>query len=144
VEIVFRKCLPDHLAYIKVQDAQLNEQTVMLNTEYASVATSHVALSAWRGNECLGAAGFVPIFATRAIAWALLSRNIGYDMPTITKKIRKVIALDPTPRIEMTVDARFEAGHRWARLIGMSLETPEPLRCHGANGEDEMMYARVR
>lgn len=144
MELVFRPCKPEHLQYIRVQDVQKDDQAHMVNSDYAEIATSHIAISAWVGNECLGAAGIVPLFSHRAVAWALISRDIGALMVPVTKKVRSVLAIDPTPRIEMTVPVSFKAGHVWARLLGMKLETPEPLRKFGVRGEDELMYARIR
>jgi hypothetical protein len=144
MNLEFRVCKPGHLAYIAVQEAQRVDQAVMLKTDYAEIACSHIALSAWVGNECVGAAGIVPLYPHRAVAWALLSKNIGLALVPATRKIRRVLDADMTPRIEMTVAVDFKAGHTWARLVGMKLETPEPLRKHGARGEDEMLYARVR
>lgn len=144
MSVEFRRCLPEHLQYIQVQDTQRFDQSAMLSTEYAEIATSHIALSAWVGNTCVGAAGIVPMFPHRLIAWALLGKTAGPHFPTIVRKIRHVLRDDPSPRIEMTVDVEFKAGHRLARLVGMKLETPEPLRKFGARGEDQMMYARIR
>lgn len=143
-ELVYRKCLPGHLSVIEVQDAQKYDQAVLIAPEYADMACRNEAISLWHGNKCLGAAGIIPVFPHRAMAWALLSRHIGPYMHPATKKVRRFLALSPVPRIEMTVRADFEAGHKWARLLGMRLETPEPLRKYGANGEDEMIYARVK
>lgn len=144
MEIQYRRCVPDHFRYIEVQDAQRHDLAALLHTEHAEAACSHIALSAWLGNRCLGAAGIIPLWPHRAMAWAMVSRNIGAAMVPISRKVRQVVRDDPTPRIEMTVAADFKAGHTWARLLGMTLETPEPLRKFGANGADEYMYARVR
>lgn len=143
-EITYRKCLPGHIECIRIQDAQRHEHAFMLNSEYAEIATSHRAFSMWAGNDCLGAAGIVPIFPHRAVAWALISGDIGAYLLPATRKARQFLTLDPTPRIEMTVPVGFDAGHTWARLLGMELETPSPLRKFGASGDDELMYARVR
>lgn len=143
-EILFRKCLVGHLSVIDAQDEQKYDQTVLIAPEYAEMAVKYEAYSMWVGNKCVGAAGVIPVFPHRAMAWALLSRHIGPVMRPATKKVQQFLALSPIPRIEMTVRAEFEAGHRWARLIGMALETPVPLRKYGANGEDEMIYARVK
>lgn len=143
-EIVYRKCLVGHLEAIEVQDMQKYDQAVLLAPEYADMACRNEAFSMWYGNQCLGAAGVIPVFPHRAMAWALLSRHIKPHMREATRKIRKFLAISPIPRIEMTVRADFEAGHRWARALGMKLETPEPLRMYGANGEDEVIYARVK
>jgi hypothetical protein len=144
IGLTFERCLPQHLSYIRVQEAQRIEQGHMVNTDYAEIATSHIALSAWVGNTCVGAAGIVLIYPHRAVAWALIGEDIGAALVPVTRKVRNFISIDLTPRIEMTVAADFKAGHVWAKLIGMKLETPEPLRKHGARGEDEMIYARVR
>lgn len=144
IGVEFRVCHPEHLSYIQVQDEQRTDQAAMLRTDYAEIACSHIALSAWVGNTCVGAAGIVPIYSHRAVAWALLSKNIGPALVPVTRKIRRVLDMDMTPRVEMTVAVDFKAGHIWARLIGMKLETPTPLRKHGVRGEDEMLYARVR
>ena len=144
MRIEYRRCVAEHLRFIEVQDAQKEEHAAMIATEYAEIACQDIALSAWLGNRCLGAAGVVPLFPHRFIAWSLVSRHIGGAMVDVTRKIRRVLADHPAKRIEMTVDVDFDAGHRWAILVGMKLETPEPLRAYGARGEDEMMYARIR
>lgn len=145
MRVEYRQCRPQHFECLDVQEGQKEELAVMLaNTSYAEIACSHVAISAWLGNRCLGAAGFVPLFPHRAVAWSLVSQNIGTAMVDVTRKIRNILAADPTPRIEMTVDVDFEAGHKWAKLIGMTLETPIPLRKFGARGEDELMYVRIK
>lgn len=143
-DVEFRKCLPGHLGSIRVQDIQKTEQVILLADEYAEIACKHPSFSMWVGNECLGAAGIVPLFPHRAMAWALLSRNIGGYLLHATRKTRQFLELSSIERIEMTVRADYAAGHRWARLLGMELETPEPLKKHGAHGEDEMLYARIK
>lgn len=143
-ELIYRKCQVGHLSVIEVQDVQKYEQATLISPEYAEMACRNEAFSMWYGNKCLGAAGVIQVFPHRAMAWALLSRHIGPHMRPATKKVRQFLALSPIPRIEMTVRADFEQGHRWAQLLGMKLETPEPLRMYGANGEDEMLYARVK
>lgn len=142
--VEFRRCLPGHLIYIHAQDVQKFELSIMVTPEYAEVATSHIALSAWDGNTCVGAAGLVPLYPHRALAWALLSASAGPHIGAIARKMRRVIADSPFPRIEMTVSVDFENGHRLAKAVGLELETPIPLRKHGAAGNDEMIYARVR
>ena len=142
--VEFRRCLPGHLTYLHAQETQRLELAVMVTPEYAEVATSHVALSAWVGYTCIGAAGLVPVYPHRALAWALLSNQAGGHMGAIVRKMRRVIADSPFPRIEMTVSVDFENGHRLAKAVGLTLETPTPLRKHGATGNDELIYARVR
>lgn len=137
-------CQEGHLRAIQVQEFQRIDQVGLLTPEYVDIALAHFSLSAWNNSVCLGAAGLIPLYPGRFIAWALLSRHAGPFMLPLTRKIRRVIALHDAPRIECTVAADFAAGHKWAKAIGLELETPKPLRKHGPNGEDEMLYARVK
>lgn len=133
-----------HLRYLAPQRTQRYDHAIMLNSEYAKIVDGNFGLSAWEGNTCVAAAGCVPIFGSRAVAWAILSNDAAPYMLQIVRKVRHTMALLPYQRIEISVRADFEDGKRFARLIGMTLETPEPMRCHGANGEDEYMYAVVK
>jgi hypothetical protein len=140
----YRPFRPEHLNYIQPQAVQRFQQLGMIEPAYAEFLAAGVSLSAWDGHRCVAAAGIAIIRPYRlALAWALLSRHAGPHMLSITRRCRQVIAQDRTPRIEMSVNADFEQGRRWALAVGMRLETPVPLRKHGANGEDEVIYARV-
>lgn len=140
----FRPFRAQHLMYLTPQAAQKEARAAMLTTEYADLIENNFGLSAWNGVRCVGAAGCVPIFKHRAVAWALLAEDAGPHMLAIARKVRRVMAVLDYKRIEIAVHHDFEAGNRFARLIGMKLETPEPLKAHGANGEDEYMYAMVK
>jgi len=133
-----------HLKYLTPQREQKYDHAVLLNSEYAAIVNDNFGLSAWVGNRCIGAAGCVPIFASRAVGWAILSNDAAPYMIPIVRKFRAIIDGLPHRRIEISVRADFFDGQRFAKLIGMKLETPEPMRCHGANGEDEYMYAVVK
>lgn len=133
-----------HLRFLAPQREQRYDHAVALSSEYGALMESHFALSAWVDNVCVGAAGCVPIFNHRAVAWAILSNDAAPFMLAITRKVRQVIVGLPYRRIEIAVRADFLDGNRFARLIGMKLETAEPMKAHGANGEDEYMYAVVK
>lgn len=140
----FKPFNAEHLRYLSPQRLQRYDHAVLLNSEYASIVNSNFGLSAWDGLRCVAAAGCVPIFGSRAVAWAILSNDAAPYMLRIVRKVRTVMAGLPYRRIEISVRSDFEDGKRFAELIGMTLETPEPMRAHGANGEDEYMYAVVK
>lgn len=133
-----------HLRFLAPQRLQKYDHAIMLNSEYANIVDNNFGLSAWDGSRCVAAAGVVPIFTGRAVAWAILSNDAAPYMLQIVRKVRRTMANLPYRRIEIAVRADFEDGKRFASLIGMKLETPEPMRAHGANGEDEYMYAVVK
>lgn len=140
----FRVFKAGHLKTLIPQPAQAKEHSILVRPEHTSVLEAHTGMSAWAGSACVAAAGCAEIFPHRAVAWAVLSKDAGPYMLPIIKKIRSVINVLPYRRIEMYVDAEFVEGIRMAELIGMKLETPEPLVGHGAFGQDEFVYARVR
>lgn len=140
----YRPFRSGHLRFLAPQREQRYDHAIMLNSGYAQIVDNNFGLSAWHGSECVGAAGVVPIFSSRAVAWAILSNEAAPFMLEIVRKARRTIAGLPYRRIEIAVRADFEDGKRFAELIGMKLETPEPMRAHGANGDDEYMYAVVK
>lgn len=141
----FKPFTVGHLKYLTPQECQRLAHAIILNTNYAEILETNFGLSAWDGpGNCVGAAGCVPVYAHRAIGWALLSDAAGPYMLRIVRKFRSVIRNLPHQRIEMHVAATNEAGHRFAKAIGMTLETPKPMRMSGANGEDEYLYSVVK
>lgn len=141
--IEFRPFKAEHLRYLTPQSEQRLSHAILVSSEYAREMETNFALSAWDGAKCVAAAGCVPIFGHRAVAWALLSNDAADHMLAITRKVRSAITMLPYRRIEISVDVDFAHGHRFAKLIGMTRET-EPLKAYGARGNDEIMYAVVK
>lgn len=89
-------------------------------------------------------AGLIEVWAGRAYAWALLHEDVGPHLLALTRGIRSRLDETPFARIEMAVDADFEAGRRWAVLLGFTLETPQPMRHFLPSGRAAYQYARIR
>lgn len=88
---------------------------------------------------CCG--GLIPIWAGRAYAWALLDIDAGPHMLALTRGIRSLFDATEWRRIEMAVDSEFEAGARWARLLGFHLE--HRASKYLPNGNDADIFVRV-
>lgn len=88
-------------------------------------------------------AGLVSHWPGRAAAWAYLDAQAGREMLAVTRAAKRGIEMCPFDRIEAAVDCEFEAGHRWARILGFELET-ERMRKYRPDGGDCAMYVRVR
>lgn len=91
---------------------------------------------------CIG--GLYEIWRDRAYAWALLGRDAGPHMVSLTRAIRFQLGAAPFARIEMVVEQDFHAAARWAEALGFLLETPEPLRRFLPNGRDAWIYSRIK
>lgn len=86
--------------------------------------------------------GNIRIWPGRASAWALLSPTSGKHMARITRAVIRFFEVSEDFRIETTVDDGFEAGHRWAKLLGFEREGY--MKKYRPNGQDAWLYARVR
>jgi uncharacterized protein YciI len=136
---------PHHLASLQLQDAQAYFGPEMTNPEYVeSLVRAGPCFAATDGSRVIGCAGVVEVWDNRAMAWALMSRDAGRQMLTVHRLVAGFLAQAKWRRIEATVDAGFEAGHRWMRLLGFTLETPEPMRAYRPDGGDCFLYARVK
>lgn len=142
--IEFRSFDAQHLRFLRPQEAQAAEFRNLLTHGVHHLNASAVALSAWRAGRCLGAAGLVQIWPHKATAWALFDKEAGVGLVACARKMKRVIDMSPYSRVEITVAEGFDAGHRFARILGAVCETPEPMRKYGYAGGAETMYAIIK
>jgi hypothetical protein len=91
--------------------------------------------------EPIACGGCVQIWPGRYSAWAYLNEATGPHMLAITRYALECLAT-VKGRLEMTVRTDFEAGHRWARILGFTVETPV-MPFYGPEGEAHSMYVRI-
>ncbi len=140
----FKEFKAGHLKFVTPQDNQKDDWLVLIKPEYQDMLNEGIGVSGWVGNRCIGGAGILHVHGDRWVAWAMMCHDIGRYKIGVVRRVHRFLKERPEKRIEMSVVADFEAGHRFARAIGMRLETPEPLKYYGANGEDEMLYSVVK
>lgn len=119
------------------------EQAYFMQDGFKYLVQDNFSLSAWDGVECIGVAGIMSLYKTRAVAWAFIGKNAAPHMVGITRKVKQVIEDYPAKRIEMLVNYEFLAGHRWAKMLGFKVEA-ERMRYSGIYGHDETLYARIK
>jgi hypothetical protein len=135
---------PEHLDRLQLQPAQAYFEQQFSQPGYASMLSNGPAFTALDGDVVLGCGGAAELWGDRACVWSLLSDRAGPHMMAITRAVRGFILQLPYRRIEALVDREFEAGHRWARLLGFECETPGGMRRFTPDGRDVSLYARVR
>lgn len=127
-----------HRDALLVQDRQRDEMkdapSRPVGAAWAAVVGDHPI--------CIG--GHYEIWPGRAYAWALLGRDAGPHMVSLTRAIRFQLSAAPFARVEMVVDVTFRAAARWAVALGFELETPVPLRCFLPSGHDAWIYSRIK
>lgn len=87
--------------------------------------------------------GVVEQWDGRGMAWAVLDREAGKHLLSITRKARGWFDAMAYRRVEAYIDTKFPQGRRWVHLLGFTLETDIPMRKFFANGNDAYLYARV-
>ena len=141
--VTYKPCHPKHIFLIKPQEGDIKNKEYYMAPDFAELITNNIALSAWIGDKCIGAAGIIDIFPHKAIAWTLLGADAGPHMLELTRKIKNFFGMYDKGRIEMTVVSDFAPGHRWAKLLGFTCETPNGMKKNGVHGNDEHLYSRV-
>jgi len=138
-----------HLAALRLQQAQDYLQPVIETPSYGlALEVPGLAYSGVIDGQVVGCAGILPQAPWRAIAWALLSQEIpARCWPTIHRLVLRVLDeahLRGYHRVEAVVDADFDAGIRWAEMLGMRCETPQGMRGWGPEGGTHLMFSSVR
>lgn len=87
--------------------------------------------------------GWMEVFPHRAIAWAYLDKSAGKHLAKITRIGRAMMEGLKYNRIEMEVDCEFEAGHRWAKMLGFQKEVDRMVG-YRLDGGDSSIYTRMQ
>ena len=138
----------EHLACLQLQAAQTYLTPLLKDHEYA--AALELKDLTWTGKIngfVVGCAGIRPQWEGRAITWALLGQIQKSAWLSVTRKVVETMDLAHqlgTKRIEANVKADFPPGRRWVELMGFELETPNGMRCFGADSSTHLLYSRVR
>jgi RimJ/RimL family protein N-acetyltransferase len=134
-----------HLPALRLQRAQAEAGTLLATPGYAASLANAYAWTGLIGGRVAGVGGVLPQWRGRAVAWALIAEILtAREFLRAHHKVAAVLATarrDGWRRIETTVDAGFDAGHRWVRALGF---VPEGLmRGYSPEGRDHVLYAQL-
>lgn len=131
---------PKHLQALQLQPAQAWMRP-LLNDEYAATMAACLSGTFIDRSGVVAIIGVATIWPGRAHVSALLS---GVGLLALHRFATRWLDETQIRRLEATVDGDFEAGHRWLRLLGFRLETPEGMPGYRPDGGLSFLYARVR
>lgn len=90
-------------------------------------------------------AGVIKTSAHTGSAWALLTEDSKEYMLSCTKAISAFLDSTDIKRIQTAVRRDFKQGHRWAKMLGFTNETPEMgMKGYGIHGETYDLYSRIK
>lgn len=134
---------PEHLAELEIQPAQRALQS-SLSVEYAhALMLNGECFSVLIDGKVVACVGVHEFHAGRAEGWALLAAQASSVLRPITRAVLGWIDQCPYGRLEANVATDFEAGHRWARMLGFQVEGPARRR-YAPDGGDVVPYVRLR
>lgn len=131
----------EHFWAIDVQPSQAHVRDYVIEDDIKRLETLN-SFTCVEGDKLLACFGWVPIYPTRASVWAFISATSGPHFVGMTRIAKRLVDGLAFKRLEMEVDCEFEQGHRWAKMLGFSLEA-ERLRGFRMDGGDSAVYARV-
>jgi hypothetical protein len=108
-----------------------------------ALSLSGPAFSVFDGEILLGCGGVVEFGKHRAEVWALLSKDIGRHMRSVTRAVNGWLAICPYQRVEANVATHFDPGLRWIRLLGFHQEGVEKLRFF-EDGQSALQFVRFK
>lgn len=133
----------EHLMTIALQESQQYLGNYINEDLAKSLEMEDWSWTALDGDEVIGCAGVQPIWQGRGCAWSYISNCGPKQFMTIHKHVKKFLDQCYLKRIEMTVDCRFEQGHRWAKALGFHMEAGR-MEAYMPSGMDVSLYARIR
>lgn len=131
----------EHYWAIELQDAQADTRQFSTPESIAGLEQVNT-FTVFENGKIAAIFGWIEIYQTRALMWALIAKTAGTHMTGLTRIAKRLLKGLPYRRIEIEVDCDFEQGHRWAKIMGFSLEVPR-LRSYGLNGGDCALYSRI-
>lgn len=134
-----------HARGLKVQELAICANVTTASDEYLHALEALDSWSVTIDGEVKGCAGVVPVWHGFGQCWAVISQDIGcFGLLGFTRVVARYLRASQVRRLETTVSANFEPGHRWMRTLGFRQETPHPMRHYFPDGSDAILYSLVR
>jgi hypothetical protein len=141
IEIV--KFKAEHLEKMTEQKAMSYLREHLTTEHFQAAEQSPWAYSIIKDGVTLLCAGVVSHWDGRGEAWAFLNQSCKFDFLAIHRAVSRFLDVCPLNRIDATVDATFDEGHRWVKMLGFDCEAPL-MKSYLPGGRDASLYARVR
>jgi hypothetical protein len=132
----------EHLAAIKLQalQAHLSDWVTLKQGRGLEEYPSYTAMV---DGKPIGAAGVLWMWRGRAQAWAFISDTGPKNFIRGHRVVKRFLDNCYVQRMEMTCDCDFPQAHRWAKMLGFTMET-ERMPHYSPDGRDCSMYVRLR
>lgn len=132
-----------HLEGFVPQPAQCAEFAEVTPETARAHEMAGVGRSILADGELVACAVLAPLGDGRGVLWALVGAKAGPYMLRAKRIAEQMMRESGLRRIEAVVLTGFSAGHRWLKMLGFELETPNGMKAFGKNGENFSLYSRI-
>jgi hypothetical protein len=132
----------EHYVALDVQPSQEYVRDYISEEVVKGLETQN-SFTCMEADKALACFGWTQVYPTRAVVWALISASAGPHFVGMTRIAKRLVDGLAFRRLEMEVDYEFEQGHRWAKMLGFTLEV-ERLRGARIDGGDNSIYVRFQ
>lgn len=129
-----------HLSKIEIQDSQAG---TIPDNEEAKALSYLDSYTLFVDDKIVCCAGIIPIWTGRYMLWSSISKNIGSSGMVILTKVGRRFLNTISGRIEAYVIDGHDSGHRYMKMLGFHLETPNKMEMVMPNGSAGYLYARI-
>lgn len=116
--------------------------TAYISPKEATELMAHDSFTVISDGRAVACCGLVRQWAGRYVAWAYIDRHAGKHLRFIIRRTEEMFNAMPKCRIEATVAAGFDAGHRLAKLLKFEPYS-EILERYMPDGGDAVFYRRL-
>lgn len=130
----------DDLKALRLQPAQAHCMATITD----DILAAHEALDAYTlrvDGEVMAVAGLMHFWPGRAMGWSYIGVRAGSHMRPLTRVVQSYLERCGVRRVECYVDPTFDAGLRWAEMLGFKREAL--LEGFLPDGRDQVLFARV-
>lgn len=139
------KLVAFEVEHLELLEKQRGKPYSFLNSDQriflASNGLSYSVIS--KSGRILMCAGIQKHWEHRGEGWAMFDLELKKEFIGVHRIVKRFLDVTPFRRVEATVEANFEPGHRWAKLLGFEMEAPR-LKNYFVNGADAVLYVRIR
>lgn len=133
-----------HLKVMEIQEQQAYLAGPIADGDWTPLESDNAATLLDEEMRPVACCGVMPRWEGVGYLWTFLSRHLaGPNFVAFHRLARDFLARLDFDRIEAGVEDGFEAGERWAAMMGFSKETRVPMRKF-MYGRDFHLWAKVR
>lgn len=134
----------EHVTEIEFQrhDGSKEEQ-LLSSQQFIAVENAGRSKTIFIDGQVRACVGVVEYWPGRGAVWAIIDRRAVDCYLPLIRTLKRLLDAAPERRLESTVVASFDKGHKLNRILGFTLEAPL-MKNYGELGTTYSLYSRTK